>query len=181
MERFSGVVPIAAAQHPFNLFEREAETDVIPWCREHGVATLTYSALCRGLLSGAIGKGTELAGDDLRKLDPKFLPPRFEQYLNAVGLLERYAHERYQTGVLALALRWVLDTPGVSVALWGPRHPSELVPVDELMRFHLDAEARAYIDSVLGETVQDPVGPEFMAPPVRPRTEAAAEAATPAV
>src|SRR5215471_435367 len=178
MERFQRVTPIASAQPPLNLFERQAEADIIPWCLEHGVATVTYGALCRGLLSGAIGKGTEFFGDDLRKVDPKFLPPRFEQYLNAVALLERFAHERYQTGVLALAMRWVLDTPGVSVALWGPRHPSELVPVDELMRFRLDDEAHAYLEAIVAETVQDPVGPEFMAPPARP-TEAPAHAGSP--
>ncbi len=132
------------------------------------MSTLTYGALCRGLLSGAIGKGTEFSGDDLRKVDPKFTPPRFDHYLNAVSLLERYARERYQTGVAALAMRWVLDTPGVSVALWGPRHPSELVPIDEIMRFHLDDEARAFIDAILAETVPAPVGPALTAPPARP-------------
>ena len=178
MERFASVTPIASAQPPLNLFEREAEMDVIPWCLERGVSTMTYGVLCRGLLTGAIGQGTEFVGDDLRKLDPKFLPLRFEQYLGAVELLERFAHERYQAGVLALAVRWVLDTPGVSVALWGTRHPSELAPVDELMRFHLDDEARAYIDGVLAETVHDPVGPEFMAPAERPG-EGAAEMGAP--
>jgi aryl-alcohol dehydrogenase-like predicted oxidoreductase len=178
MERFHRVTPIAAAQPPLNLFEREAEADIIPWCLEHGVATLTYGALCRGLLSGAIGKGTQFFGDDLRKVDPKFLPPRFEQYLNAVALLERYAHDRYRTGVLALAMRWVLDTPGVSVALWGPRHPSEVVPIEELMRFRIDDQARTYIDAVLEEAVHDPVGPEFMAPPARP-PDAPAQAGSP--
>ena len=178
MERFNDVTGIAAAQPPLNLFERDAEKDLIPWCRARGISTLTYGALCRGLLGGAIGKGTQFSGDDLRKVDPKFQPPRFEQYLQAVGLLERYAHERYQTGVLALSVRWVLDTPGVSVALWGPRHPSELAPIDEVMRFHLDDEARAYIDGVLAETIRDPVGPEFMAPPARP-TEESAQASAP--
>jgi aryl-alcohol dehydrogenase-like predicted oxidoreductase len=168
MERFRKVSPIATAQPPLNLFERQAERDIIPWCRENGVATLTYGSLCRGLLSGAIGKGTEFFGDDLRQVDPKFLLPRFDQYLKAVGLLERYAYDRYHAGVRALAVRWVLDTPGVSVALWGPRVPSELAPIEELMRFRLDSEARAYVDAVLAETVHDPVGPEFMAPPERP-------------
>jgi aryl-alcohol dehydrogenase-like predicted oxidoreductase len=179
MERFNDVTGIAAVQPPLNLFERDAEKDLIPWCRARGISTLTYGALCRGLLGGAIGKGTQFSGDDLRKVDPKFSPPRFEQYLQAVGLLERYAHERYGTGVLSLAMRWVLDTPGVSVALWGPRHPSELVPIDELMRFHLDDEARAYIDGVLAETIRDPVGPEFMAPPARPIEESATQAGAP--
>lgn len=36
------------------------------------------------------------------------------------------------------------------------------------MTFHLDDEARAYVDGVVAETVRHPVGPEFMAPPERP-------------
>src|SRR5215831_5939507 len=168
MERFRSVTPKATAQPPLNLFERQAKEDILPWCRAHGMATLTYGALCRGLLSGAIGKETQFIGDDLRKVDPKFLPPRFEQYLAAVELLDRYARERYQTGVLAFAVRWVLDTPGVSIALWGARHPGELAPLDDVMRLRLDDEARAYVDGVLAETIHDPVGPEFMAPPERP-------------
>jgi aryl-alcohol dehydrogenase-like predicted oxidoreductase len=179
MERLASFIPIASAQPPLNLFERQAEADIIPWCRARGAAALTYGSLCRGLLSGAIGHGTEFFGDDLRQVDPKFLLPRFGQYLKAVELLERYAYERYHTGVLALAVRWVLETPGVSVALWGPRVPSELAPIDELMRFRLDGEARVYIDAVLAETVHDPIGPEFMAPPERP-PEAPGPAGAPA-
>jgi aryl-alcohol dehydrogenase-like predicted oxidoreductase len=179
MELFRSLSPIASAQPPLNLFERQAEADIIPWCRARGVATLTYGSLCRGLLSGAIGHGTEFFGDDLRQVDPKFFLPRFGQYLKAVDLLERYAYERYHTGVLPLAVRWVLDTPGVSVALWGPRVPSELAPIEELMRFRLDDEARVYIDAVLAETVHDPVGPEFMAPPERP-DDASAHTGSPA-
>jgi aryl-alcohol dehydrogenase-like predicted oxidoreductase len=173
MERFASVTPISAAQPPLNLFEREAENDILPWCLSRGVATLTYGSLCRGLLTGAIDQTTTFPGDDLRNVDPKFLAPRFKQYLSAVQLLDRYSHERYNTGVLALALRWVLDHPSVSVALWGARHVGELAPLHAVMSFHLDGEARAYIDAVLAETVHDPVGPEFMAPPERPLEEPA--------
>src|SRR6516225_4603375 len=67
MDRFRGAASLASAQPPLNLFEREAEADVIPWCRTHGVSTLTYGALCRGLLSGAIDRHTKFEGDDLRK------------------------------------------------------------------------------------------------------------------
>jgi len=167
MERFRRVAPLATAQPPLNLFERQAELELLPWCRANGVATLTYGALCRGLLSGAIDERTIFGGDDVRQSDPKFQPPRFAQYLKAVQLLDRFAHEQYGKGVLALALRWVLDTPGVSVALWGARHPSELEPVDEITGWKLDDEARAYIDEVIRTSVLDPVGPEFMAPPER--------------
>ena len=62
--------------------------------------------------------------------------------------------------MLALAVRWVLDQPGVGVALWGPRRPEELDPIGEILGWHLDAEALAYIDQVLEHSVRDPIGPE---------------------
>jgi aryl-alcohol dehydrogenase-like predicted oxidoreductase len=167
MERFSHATRLASDQPPLNLFERKAQTDALPWCRAHGIATLTYGALCRGLLSGAIDESTKFQGDDLRKQDPKFQPPRFAQYLEAVTLLDRYAHDRFGKSVLALAVRWVLDQPGVSVALWGARHPGELSPLGDVFGWHLDEEALLYVDEVLSHSVKDPVGPEFMAPPER--------------
>lgn len=165
MERFRRVAPLASAQPPLNLFERQAQRAILPWCQENGVATLTYGALCRGLLSGAINQNTKFKGDDLRKTDPKFQPPRFEHYLKAVNLLERYARDRYGKSVLVLAVRWVLDQPGVSVALWGASHPRELDPLKDILGWHLDDEAGAHIDGVLAQSIKDPVGPEFMAPP----------------
>jgi len=165
MERFRRVAPLNSDQPPLNLFERQAQRDILPWCREHGVATLTYGALCRGLLTGAINENTKFQGDDLRKTDPKFQPPRFQQYLQAVNLLDQYAHERYGKNVLVLAVRWVLDQPGVSVALWGATHPAQLDPLNDILGWHLDGEALAQIDAVLAQSIKDPVGPEFMAPP----------------
>jgi aryl-alcohol dehydrogenase-like predicted oxidoreductase len=164
MERFAKVTSLSVVQPPLNLFERDAEATILPWCVDHGVATLTYGALCRGLLAGAFDEHTKFHGDDLRKTDPKFQAPRFAQYLQAVKLIERYAHERYKKSVLAFAVRWVLDTPGVSVALWGARQASELAPLNDMLGWHLDEEARAYVDEVLAHSVRDPVGPEFMAP-----------------
>lgn len=174
MERFRRVVPLAADQPPLNLFERESLEGAIPWCRAAGVATLTYGALCRGLLTGEIDEHTQFLGDDLRQTDPKFQPPRFAQYMSAVRLLQRFAHERYGKGLIPLAIRWVLDQPGVSVALWGARHPSELSPLQDAMGWRLDNEALAYMDSVVQESVRDPVGPEFMAPPEHRPEEAEA-------
>lgn len=165
MERFRRAAPLHSAQPPLNLFERQAQSDILPWCREHGVATLTYGALCRGLLTGTINEKTNFKGDDLRKTDPKFQPPRFQQYLKAVSLLDQYARERFGKNVLVLAVRWVLDQQGVSVALWGASHPHELDPLNDILGWNLDDESLRHIDGVLKQTVKDPVGPEFMAPP----------------
>jgi hypothetical protein len=42
-----------------------------------------------------------------------------------------------------------------------------LQPVDEVTGWRLDTATKAEIDRILRETITDPVGPEFMAPPAR--------------
>jgi aryl-alcohol dehydrogenase-like predicted oxidoreductase len=173
MNEFGLVAPIHTAQPPYNLFEREIEKDVLPYCERDGIAVLAYGAICRGLLSGRMNRDTKFEGDDLRKTDPKFQPPRFEQYLEAVRLLDRFAQENYGKRVIHLALRWVLDQPGVTSALWGARHPGQLDPVGDVMGWKLDDGALDEIDRIVRETVKQPVGPEFMAPPSRSESKLA--------
>ena len=168
MERFRRVAPLHVLQPPYNLFERGIEADLLPYCRENNIATLGYGALCRGLLSGRMRADTVFDGDDLRRTDPKFVAPRFAQYLAAVDKLDRLA-QRFGKRVIHLAVRWMLDQ-GITTALWGARHPGQLQPVDEVTGWSLDASAKAEIDRILRETVTEPVGPEFMAPPARSAT-----------
>jgi aryl-alcohol dehydrogenase-like predicted oxidoreductase len=165
MERFRRVAPLHVLQPPYNLFERGIETDLLPYCRENKITMLGYGALCRGLLSGRMQADTVFDGDDLRRTDPKFVKPRFAQYLDAVGKLDRLA-QRFGKRVIHLAVRWMLDQ-GITTALWGARHPEQLQPVDKVTGWSLDASAKSEIDRILRETITDPVGPEFMAPPTR--------------
>jgi len=166
MQRFRSVAPLHVLQSPYNLFEREIETDLLPYCRKNQIATFGYGALCRGLLSGRMRSDTAFAGDDLRRTDPKFQQPRFGQYLAAVQRLDQLAQKRFGKHVIQLAVRWMLDQ-GITTALWGARHPDQLQPVDEVTGWRLDAPTKAEIDRILRETITDPVGPEFMAPPAR--------------
>jgi aryl-alcohol dehydrogenase-like predicted oxidoreductase len=166
MERFHKVAPLHVLQPPYNLFERDIEREILPYCRAHDIVTLGYGALCRGLLSGRMRADTTFEGDDLRQLDPKFQPPRYAQYLAAVQRLDQLARDRFQRRVIHLAVRWMLDQ-GISVALWGARHPDQLQAALGVAGWTLDAEMRARIDRILNETITDPVGPEFMAPAQR--------------
>jgi aryl-alcohol dehydrogenase-like predicted oxidoreductase len=163
VERFRRVAPLHVLQPPYNLFERGIETGLLPYCREKNIAMLGYGALCRGLLSGRMQPDTVFGGDDLRHTDPKFQEPRFEQYLAAVTKLDRLA-QRFGKRVIHLAVRWMLDQ-GITTALWGARHPDQLRPVDEVIGWSLDAPAKSEIERILRESITDPVGPEFMAPP----------------
>ena len=167
MDAFSAVVPIHTLQPPYNLFEREIEREILPYALWSGVGVLAYGPICRGLLSGRMKPETQFGGDDLRKTDPKFQLPRYPQYLNAVERLDRFAQENYGKRVIHLAMRWVLDQPGVTAALWGARHPAQLDPIDGIIGWSLDESAMEEIDRIVRESIADPVGPEFMAPPSR--------------
>jgi aryl-alcohol dehydrogenase-like predicted oxidoreductase len=166
MQAFRAVAPLHVLQSPYNLFERGIENEILPYCLANGIATLGYGALCRGLLSGRMRPDSTFEGDDLRRVDPKFQPPRFAQYLNAVGQLDELAQRLYHRRVIQLAVRWMLDQ-GVSVGLWGGRRPDQLRAALGLTGWSLGAAARASIDRILNATITDPIGPEFMAPPAR--------------
>ena len=178
MEEFRAVAPLASNQPPYNLFERGIECcahgecsahgeNLLPWCKEHNFAVLTYSSLCRSLLAGRVQRGARFDKKDIRSFDPKFREPRFSQYITAVERLAAFAQKRYGKTVLELSIRWVLDRPGVSVALWGARRPDQLDAVAGVLGWKLDASAMAEIDRIVSESVTDPVGPEYLAPKVR--------------
>ena len=170
IERFRRVAQLHVVQPPYNLFEREIEAELLPYCRRSDLATLTYVALCRGLLSGQLKADAQFPGEDLRLTDPKFRPPLYAQYLAAVRRLDQFARDNYGKRVIHLAVRWILEQ-GATTALWGARHPGQLQPVDQVFGWSLDTAANVEIDRILRESITDPVGPEFMAPPLRPKLD----------
>lgn len=168
MDRFRRVAPLHTAQPPYNLFERQIEAEVLPYCREHGIHTLVYSPLCRGLLSGRMTPQTTFPLGDMRAgIDPKFVEPRYSQYLKAAEALSRFAQDRYGKTLAQLAVRWLLDQPGVSVALWGARKPYHLEAISGLWGWSLDAEAMQTIEDILQRYVPESIPPSFMSPPAR--------------
>jgi len=167
MKRFNSVSSLSTSQPPYNLLERGIEDDVMPYCRGNNIHMLLYGVLCRGLLSGKISSDTVFKGDDIRKKDPKFSGKRFDQYINAVKKLDDFAKENFNSNVLQLSVRWVLDRTVNEFALWGARKPDQLDELESIFRWKLDDESIKKIENIVETTVTDPIGPEFMAPPAR--------------
>ncbi|MBS3816574.1 MAG: aldo/keto reductase [Candidatus Thermoplasmatota archaeon] len=167
MDEFRKYAPLHACQPPFNLLEREIEKDVLPYCLEKDIHLLTYGALCRGLLTGKMERETEFEGDDMRKAqDPKFQEPLYSDYLDAVDRLDDYVSDKYDRSVIHLSVRWVLDM-GAHTALWGARRPDQLEPVKGVTGWSLTDEELNEVVEIIEDSVENPVGPEFMAPPSR--------------
>src|ERR671914_1875049 len=94
---------------------------------------------------------TVFAEDDIRRADPKFRSPHFSRYLRAVERLDLIAQKRHCKRVLHLAVRWLLDQPGVGIALWGARRPRQLDPIVDVFGWSIDWETRREIDEALSQ------------------------------
>ena len=167
MDAWRRVAPLHSTQPPYNIFEREIETDVLPYALQNKLLVLSYGAICRGLLSGKMRANRKFDGDDLRLTNPKFQRPRFTQYLKAADRLGQHAWVNHGKSLLAFAIRWILDRGETMTALWGARNAGQLDAVEEAFGWKLSRDDYAEVDRILRETIKNPVGPEFMAPPAR--------------
>ncbi len=159
-----GTYDLDTVQPLYNLFEPKSGEELLPYCRENGIGTLTYSVLCRGLLSGKMSEDRSFDGDDVRNIDPKFQSPRFRQYLDTVEKLDEFARDAYGKRVHQLAARWVLDT-GADVALWGLRRPEQAEPFEGIGDWSLTDEDLREIRDMYRSTVEDPVEEGLPGPP----------------
>ena len=107
IRRAQAVHPIAALQSEYSLWLREPEGDVLPVCRELGIAFVPFSPLGRGFLSGAVKETDTLAADDMRRRLPRFQGENFDRNLALVKRLQGMASRRHCTPA-QLALAWLL-------------------------------------------------------------------------
>ena len=155
--------PVHSLQPPYNLFERGVESELLPFCREKGIATLGYGGLCRGLLTGKFSGDEKFPKGDLRRADPKFKPDRFKQYTKAVEAMKKIA-TKYQKTVAQLALRWALRPEGVTTIIAGARTAKQAEDNAGVSDWRIAPEDLQKIEDILAKHIKTPVGPEFMAP-----------------
>jgi len=112
IRRAHKVHPISAVQSEYSLWFREREEDVLPVCRELGIAFVPFSPLGRGFLSGALKDTSSLAADDMRRRLPRFESDNFRRNLILVARLEEMAQRRSRMSdpctPAQLALAWLL-------------------------------------------------------------------------
>jgi aryl-alcohol dehydrogenase-like predicted oxidoreductase len=164
MAAFGTAAELHLCQPPYNIFEREIEKEIMPYCHHNRITLITYGALCRGMLSGKMSPDRIFMGDDLRQIDPKFRAPRFGQYLMATSKIGELSRNLYGKDLLPAAVRWILDQ-GVDIAIWGARRPAQLRPVEGVFGWEIENEFKMGVEKIVSETITDPVGPEFMTPP----------------
>lgn len=151
MDQWRQVAPLHSSQPPYSLLDRRIEADTLPYCREHGIAVLAYSPLARGLLTGKFTEETaKFPPGDSRADEARFTGEGLRRNLQKVEKLKALALELGKT-VAQLAVRWVLDQPGVTVALWGARRPGQIAEAAGVAGWVITPDVGQRIEAIMGE------------------------------
>jgi aryl-alcohol dehydrogenase-like predicted oxidoreductase len=146
MERCARVAPLGAAQLPLSLLAMEATASELPWLAANRVATIVYSPLESGLLSGrfSLARLAALPEDDWRRRRPRFQSPEVERALDLVERLRPIA-AALGASVAELAIAWALHFDGVTGAIVGGRTAAQVDGWIGAAELALDAETLAAI------------------------------------
>jgi len=112
-------------QPPYSALVRGVEADVLPTVLRHRMASIVWSPLAGGWLSGKWRKGAD--AEDLTSRRSAMIPERYDmsipanqRKLDAAEALAQLAEEAGIT-LIELALAFVLRHPAVTAAIIGPR------------------------------------------------------------
>jgi aryl-alcohol dehydrogenase-like predicted oxidoreductase len=148
IRRAHAVHPVADLQIEYSLLSRGIEDEILPTCRELGIAVTAYGVLSRGLLGGRWSPGRTLLPGDFRGFSPRFAGDNLEHNLQLVAALAAFAAEQGIT-VSQLAIAWVLGRGEDIVPLVGARKREQLQDALSALAVELTAEDSAAIEALV--------------------------------
>jgi aryl-alcohol dehydrogenase-like predicted oxidoreductase len=161
-----GYTPMAAVQPLYNIVNRDAEVDLLPMCRKHGVGVMAYSPLARGVLTGKYLPGQPPpAGSRAERKDRRMLQTELRDESFEVAQKIRPLCEAHGKTMTQFALNWILANPIISAAIAGPRTMAQLEDNLGCLSWEIDAEAIEVIDRLVppgehtGTGYNDPLYP----------------------
>jgi aryl-alcohol dehydrogenase-like predicted oxidoreductase len=149
MEVANGIVPLASSQPPFSMLLRDAEEDVIPWCRQHDVGVVVYSPLQRGLLTGKFEPDHEFHEDDHRSDSPMFSAENIRRVNEFLYETVSPIAEIHDATVAQTVIAWTFERPGITAALVGARNEDQARDNAGAMKIKLSGDDIEAIDDGL--------------------------------
>ena len=149
-------LPVVSHQLQYSLLDRRPAGAMAALCKAHGVGMLCYGAVAGGFLSerwlGASEPAEPLENRSLTKY--KLIIDEFggwEPFQSLLEVLRGVAH-RHNVRIGTVAIRWVLDQPGVTAAIVGARHANHLASTVAALTLQLTDDDRRAIDGALAQS-----------------------------
>ncbi len=130
------LVRFETMQNHYNLVYREEEREMIPLCREEGIAVMPWSPLARGFLAGKYKRNRRPTSLRYRKdslIRERFFRP---EDFDVVERLEEVAKEQGAKPA-QIALAWLLGKKDVKAPIVGPTHVRQLEELVETVDMKL--------------------------------------------
>lgn len=144
---------IDAHQVGYSLFWRFPEKDVIPFCEQHGIATISYSSIAQGILTGKFGPEPKFPEGDQRAGNVLFDPAVYPHLHAGVEQLKRLSQECGHS-LLSLAIQWCAAQPGIASVLVGARNGDQVRMNVEAMESEVPADILQRMTAISDEVHQ---------------------------
>ncbi|MEI9996958.1 MAG: aldo/keto reductase [Rhizomicrobium sp.] len=109
IRRAHAVLPVAALQSEYSIWERNLEDHIIPVLDELGIGLVPFSPLGRGFLTGETKRAEDFAPGDFRaQNDPRLQGPHFDANLRIADLVLDVA-AKHGAKPSQVALAWLLQ------------------------------------------------------------------------
>jgi len=148
IRRAHRVYPLTAVQSEYSLFTRGVEKEVLPTLRELSIGFVSYSPLCRGLLTGQLNRELLAREGDVRQYMPRMAE---DNLVHNQKIAVRITELAGQQGVTAaqLALAWILAKGEDIVPIPGTKTPEYLVENMKAAELQLSPEIMNEIESAI--------------------------------
>ncbi len=139
--------PFASMQNHYNLAYREEEREMIPLCRDQGVALIPWSPLARGFLAGNRKADDATAGATTRARSDEIAPKLYYR-ASDFATVERLSSMANAKGVsnATLAYAWLLHK-GVTAPIFGATKLAQIDQAVAAVELTLSAEEVAQLEA----------------------------------
>jgi aryl-alcohol dehydrogenase-like predicted oxidoreductase len=118
---------VISHQFRYSMLHRRPEEEILPFCRESGLAALPYMSLEQGLLTGKVGMDRVFSKEEFRSnaaWNPWYLLQNRRRVLDLLAGW-RPITGQYQCTPAQLVLAWTLAQPGITHVLAGCRNVAQ--------------------------------------------------------
>jgi aryl-alcohol dehydrogenase-like predicted oxidoreductase len=146
IQRERGYAPFVSAQVYLSVIGRQAEHEILPYCRAAGLGTLIWSPLAGGFLTGKYSRD-DPAGGGGRRAEFKVPPVDLDLGYQAVDTMRAIAG-RHEVPVAHVAYAWLLAQRDVTSVIVGASRPEQLADNLAAADLSLSDEEIAALDSI---------------------------------
>jgi len=145
----AGTAKFVSVQPHYNLLERGAENELLPFCHEMGLGCINYSPLAGGLLTGKYRRGEEVPAGTRAAREERMRRRLDDRTYDRLERLEAYAREHGHTPT-HLALAYLLAQPFVSSPIIGATSVAQLQESLGAVEWKMTAEEAARVREIAG-------------------------------